>query len=182
MYDLHYNHIKKKYGNLLFTGSDSLTCQIKEEEVFLMIETNSSSVITHKTRHILIRKHHIFLTTTTTTSGRHAIRRLLSQSFCFLVLCGHKEALGGIFLRKTGCSYHVGRVQHFSHFSHSITFFNELAWVPFYTEPYVKRCALACKRLDETLPSYLNDFLKTNSDVHSRSTRFSDPNFQLSSV
>ena len=37
MYDLHYNYIKKKYGNrarLLFTDTDSLTYTIKAEDVY----------------------------------------------------------------------------------------------------------------------------------------------------
>ena len=37
MYDFHYNYIKKKYGNrarLLFTDTDSLTCEIEAEDVY----------------------------------------------------------------------------------------------------------------------------------------------------
>ena len=37
MYDFHYNYIKKKYGNrarLLFTNTDSLTYEIKAEDVY----------------------------------------------------------------------------------------------------------------------------------------------------
>ena len=37
MYDFHYNHIKKKYNNrakLLFTDTDSLTYEIKAEDVY----------------------------------------------------------------------------------------------------------------------------------------------------
>ena len=37
MYDFHYNYIKKKYGNrarLLFTDTDSLTYEIKAEDVY----------------------------------------------------------------------------------------------------------------------------------------------------
>ena len=37
MYDFHHNVIKRKYGNkanLLFTDTDSLTCEIEAEDVY----------------------------------------------------------------------------------------------------------------------------------------------------
>lgn len=59
----------------------------------------------------------------------------------------------------------------------TVTMFNELKWVPFYTEAYVIRCGIAYKRLYGNIPDYLKETLKTNSDVHTRVTRYSKINF-----
>ena len=59
----------------------------------------------------------------------------------------------------------------------SVTMFNTLEWVPFYTEVYVNRCTLAYKRLNGLTPNYINSLLKTNSEVHSVNTRYSHLNF-----
>lgn len=58
----------------------------------------------------------------------------------------------------------------------SVTLFNKLDWVPFYTEVYINRCALAYKRVNGLTPYYLNLLLKTNADIHSRNNRFSNLN------
>ena len=49
--------------------------------------------------------------------------------------------------------------------------FNNLSWIPFYNEAHVKQCELAYKRINGTLPDYLNTSLRKNSDVHQRTTR-----------
>ena len=59
----------------------------------------------------------------------------------------------------------------------TITLFNALNWVPFYTDSYINRCSMAHKRLGGLTPDYINNILKTNSDIHTRSTRFSKLNF-----
>ena len=55
--------------------------------------------------------------------------------------------------------------------SRTVTLFNKLNWIPLYNEAYINRCALAYKRINGTLPDYMNTSLKKNSDVHSRNTR-----------
>ena len=55
--------------------------------------------------------------------------------------------------------------------SRTVTLFNNLRWIPFYNEAYIKRCELAYKRIHGTLPDYLNASLRKNSDAHSRITR-----------
>ena len=60
--------------------------------------------------------------------------------------------------------------------SRSVTMFNSLDWLPFYIDSHINRCALVFKRTKGLLPSYLNDILKLNSDIHSRNTRFSKLN------
>ena len=55
--------------------------------------------------------------------------------------------------------------------SRTVTLFNNLSWIPFYNEAYIKRCELAYKRINVTLPNYLNTSLRKNSDVHQRTTR-----------
>jgi len=55
--------------------------------------------------------------------------------------------------------------------SRTVTLFNNLSWIPFYNEAYIKRYELAYKRINGTLPDYLNASLRKNSDAHSRITR-----------
>ena len=55
--------------------------------------------------------------------------------------------------------------------SRTVTLFNNLSWIPSYNEAYIKRCELAYKRINGTLPDYLNASLRKNSDVHQRTTR-----------
>ena len=55
--------------------------------------------------------------------------------------------------------------------SRTVTLFNNLRWIPFYNEAYIKRCELAYKRIHGTLADYLNASLRKNSDAHSRITR-----------
>ena len=53
-----------------------------------------------------------------------------------------------------------------------IILFNNLSWIPFYNEAYIKRCELAFKRINGSqLSDYLSASLRKNSDVHSRNTR-----------
>ena len=54
----------------------------------------------------------------------------------------------------------------------TVTLFNNLSWIPFYNEAYVKRYELAFKRINGSqLPDYLSASLRKNSNVHSRNTK-----------
>ena len=56
--------------------------------------------------------------------------------------------------------------------SRTATLFNNLSWILFYNEAYIKRCELAFKRINGSqLSDYLSASLRKNSDVHSRNTR-----------
>ena len=56
--------------------------------------------------------------------------------------------------------------------SRTVTLFNNLSWIPFYNEAYIKRCELGFKRINGSqLPDYLSASLGKNSDFHSRNTR-----------
>ena len=59
----------------------------------------------------------------------------------------------------------------------TLTMFNELNWIPFFIEAYISRCSIAFKRIEGTTPDYINSILKTNSEIHNRSTRFANLNF-----
>ena len=56
--------------------------------------------------------------------------------------------------------------------------FNELNWILFFIEAYINRRSIASKRLEGTTPAYINSTSKTNSEIHQRSTRFANLNFQ----
>ena len=61
--------------------------------------------------------------------------------------------------------------------SRTVTLFNNLSWIPFYNEAYIKRCELAFKRINGSqLPDCLSVYLKKNSDVYSRNMRTCDVN------
>ena len=47
----------------------------------------------------------------------------------------------------------------------------------FYRGNYISRCSIAFKRIEGTTPDYINSILKTNSEIHNRSTRFANLNF-----
>lgn len=60
----------------------------------------------------------------------------------------------------------------------TVTMFNKLNWIPYYNEAYINRCGIAFKRInDNTQPNYIIEILRTNSDVHTRSTRYCNLNF-----
>ena len=61
--------------------------------------------------------------------------------------------------------------------THTSTMFNELNCIPFFIETYISRCSIAFKRIEGTTPDYINSILKTNSEIHNRSTRFANLNF-----
>ena len=55
--------------------------------------------------------------------------------------------------------------------------FNVFNWIPFFIEAYISRCSIAFKRIDGKTPDCINSILKTNSEIHNRSTRFANLNF-----
>ena len=59
----------------------------------------------------------------------------------------------------------------------TLTMFNELNRMLFFIEAYINRCSIAFWRLEGTTPDYINSILKTNSEIHNRSTRFANLNF-----
>ena len=59
----------------------------------------------------------------------------------------------------------------------TLTMSNELNWSPFFIDAYISRCSIAFNRIEGTTPDYINSILKTNSEIHNRSTRFANLNF-----
>ena len=59
----------------------------------------------------------------------------------------------------------------------TLTMFYELNRILFFIEAYINRCSIAFWRLEGTTPDYINSILKTNSEIHNRSTRFANLNF-----
>ena len=53
---------------------------------------------------------------------------------------------------------------------------NKLCWLPFYEGANIARCSFVFKRLQGSLPIYLNDPFIVNNERHSRSTRYSNYN------
>ena len=62
-------------------------------------------------------------------------------------------------------------------FTPSVVLFNNLNWLPFTEQSLIKRCALVYKRVHNyIMPSYLNNLLVRNSEIHNRATRHSNIN------
>ena len=62
-------------------------------------------------------------------------------------------------------------------FTPSVVLFNNLNWLPFTKKSPIKRCALVYKRVHKyIMPSYLNNLLVRNSEIHYRATRHSNTN------
>ena len=53
----------------------------------------------------------------------------------------------------------------------TVILLNNISWIPFYNEAYIKRRELAYKRISGTLPDYSNATRRKNSDAQSRTTR-----------
>ena len=62
-------------------------------------------------------------------------------------------------------------------FTPSVVLFNNLNWLPFTKQSPIKRWALVYKRVHNyIMPSYLNNLLVRNSEIHNRATRHSNIN------
>ena len=62
-------------------------------------------------------------------------------------------------------------------FTPSVVLFNNLNWLPFTKQSLIKRWALVYKRVHNyIMPSYLNNLLVRNSEIHNRATRHSNIN------
>ena len=56
--------------------------------------------------------------------------------------------------------------------SRTVTLFNNLSWIPFYNEAYIKRCELAFKRINGSqLPDYLSVSLRKKTPMFTQETR-----------
>ena len=87
--------------------------------------------------------------------GRHVTRIYFTESW------NYKSMQLGLF-------YNV--------YAESVTLFNKLGWIPFYEQSKVNKCAISCKRINGSLPGYLNDHLVLNNTQHNRSTRYASYN------
>ena len=58
----------------------------------------------------------------------------------------------------------------------SVALFNKLGWIPFYEQHKIDKCTMMYKRINGTLPNYLNEHLILNNKRHSRNTRYSSTN------
>ena len=62
-------------------------------------------------------------------------------------------------------------------FTPSVILFNNLNWLPSTEQSLIKRCAQVYKRVHNyIMPSYLNNLLVRNSEIHNRATRHSNIN------
>ena len=62
-------------------------------------------------------------------------------------------------------------------FTPSVVLFNNLNWLSFTEQSLIKRCALVHKQVHNyIMPSYLNNLLVRNSEIHNRATRHSNIN------
>ena len=84
-----------------------------------------------------------------------------------LTLC-HKEALERALRMQKRAARIILEPQRTTR---TVTLLNNLSWIPFYNEAYIKRCELAYQRINSTLPCYLNASLRKDSNAHSRTTR-----------
>ena len=58
----------------------------------------------------------------------------------------------------------------------SVALFNKLRWIPFNEQHKIDKCIIVYKRINGSLPNYLNEHLILNSKRHSRNTRYSSTN------
>ena len=58
----------------------------------------------------------------------------------------------------------------------SMTLFNKLGWIPFYEQSKINKFAIFHKRVNGSLPNYLNEHLTINNSQHNRSKRYANYN------
>ena len=58
----------------------------------------------------------------------------------------------------------------------SVPLYNCLKWLPFYDDAKITKCSIAFRRTRHTLPIYLDELLKLNTEQHNRKTRYSNIN------
>ena len=58
----------------------------------------------------------------------------------------------------------------------AVDLFNKLSWIPFYEQSRIDKCSIIYKRINGTLPTYLNDHIIINNNRHARNTRYANIN------
>ena len=53
---------------------------------------------------------------------------------------------------------------------------SKLSWIPFYEQSRIDKCSIIYKRINGTLPTYLNDHIIINNNRHTRNTRYANIN------
>ena len=54
----------------------------------------------------------------------------------------------------------------------SVALFNKRSWIQFYEQSRIDKCSIIYKRINGTLPIYLNDYIIINNSHHARNTRY----------
>ena len=62
------------------------------------------------------------------------------------------------------------------HLTPPATLFTKLEWIPFYGQSKINKCAIFYKRVNGSLPDYLNEQLTINNTQHNRSIRYAGYN------
>ena len=62
------------------------------------------------------------------------------------------------------------------HLTPLATLFTKLEWIPFYGQSKINKCAIFYKRVNGSLPDYLNEQLTINNTQHNRSIRYAGYN------
>ena len=52
--------------------------------------------------------------------------------------------------------------------------FEELGWIPFTEEIKIRKAVVCYNRVNENCPQYMNNLLRTNSEFHNRTSRYSN--------
>ena len=62
------------------------------------------------------------------------------------------------------------------HLTPPATLLTKLEWIPFYGQSKINKCAIFYKRVNGSLPDYLNEQLTINNTQHNRSIRYAGYN------
>ena len=62
------------------------------------------------------------------------------------------------------------------HQASAVALFNKLSWIPFYEQSRFDKCSIIHKRINGTLPSYLNDHIIINNNRHACNTCYANIN------
>ena len=102
----------------------------------------------------------------------HVIRPFMSYASVIWTSCDKEQLYRVLKLQKR-----VARVILYAdRQASSVALFNKLSWIPFYEQPMTDKCSISYKRINGTLPSYLNDHIIINNNRHGRNTRYANIN------
>ena len=124
-------------------------------------------------RIVVLRKIRAFLPLSQRVKYYNAvIRPVMSYASVIWSSCNKEQLYRVLKLQKRTARV----ILYADHQASAIALFNKLSWIPFYEQSRIDKCFIIYKRINRTLPIYLNDHIIINNNRHARNTRYANIN------